>query len=122
MLLQQAFRQARILPAEHQIGAVRVLHIRIAAGGLGGEKEAGAAVFGGEILPVVVIGDVQQMPVIQPGPLELAVVHGEAHGADQVQPCAGGGAGAGDVAGVLGDLRFQKYNVQGRQNGSRPCG
>ena len=33
-------------------------------------------------------------------------------GADQMQPAAGGGAGAGNVAAVLGNLRFYQYDVQ----------
>ena len=33
-------------------------------------------------------------------------------GADQMEAGAGGGAGAGDVPAVLGNLRFHQYDVQ----------
>ena len=83
------------------------------AGPLGGEVEEGAAVFLKKVGKGSVIGDIQQVPVVQPRPFQLAVVNGEAHGADEVEPGAGDGAGAGDVAGVLGDLRLDENEVEG---------
>ena len=50
------------------------------------------------------------MPVIQACPFELFIVDGKAHGADQMKPGAGGGAGY--ISGVLGDFRLYHYNVQ----------
>ena len=52
------------------------------------------------------------MPVVEPGAFQLLVVRGEAHRTYQVEPCSGDGAGAGDIAGVLGYLRFYQYDVE----------
>lgn len=51
------------------------------------------------------------LPVVQPRALETAVGHREAERLDEVERAAGDGAGAGDVASVLGDLRLEKYDV-----------
>ena len=60
----------------------------------------------------MVIADVQKVPVIESGTLKLGVVKFKSHRADKMQPCAGGGAGAGDVAAVLGYLRLDKNDIQ----------
>ena len=52
------------------------------------------------------------MPVIQSGTFELAVVDLKAQGADKVKHTAGDGAGAGNVAGVLRDLRADKHEMK----------
>ena len=79
--------------------------------GFCGEKEKFAAVFCKKFVERVIIGDVEQMPVIETGALKLFVVDLKAHGAHKVQPCARGGAGARDVAGVLGDLRLDHNDI-----------
>jgi hypothetical protein len=83
-----------------------------ASNDFGGKVKVRAFGAGEKVGEALVIGDAQQMPVIQPRTLELGIGGGEAHGFHQMQVCAGGGAGAGDVAGVLGDLRFDKNDVQ----------
>ena len=110
---QQLLRQPLGLFAEHQKGAVWVLHIAVGDLRLGGEvKEFCLGVLFKEFLLAVVVGNVQLVPVIQPGALDLLVRNGKAHGPYQVQPCAGGSAGAGDIAGVLGNFRFDERNVK----------
>ena len=52
------------------------------------------------------------MPIIQTGPLHGPVTDVEAQRAHQMQAAAGGGTGPGDVAGVHGDLRFHKNDIQ----------
>ena len=59
----------------------------------------------------VVHPQVQEIPVIQPRPLHRLVRNIEAQGADQMQSGPGDGAGAGDIAGVLGDLRLYQDDV-----------
>ena len=70
------------------------------------------AVAGKKFIQAAVQGDVQQVPVIQPGALQLFVFNGKAHGPHQVQPRARGGAGACNVAGVLRNLRLHQHDVQ----------
>ena len=54
---------------------------------------------------------IQLVPVIQPGALQFPVVNRKAQRADKVQGSACGGAGAGDVAGVLRYLRLMKNDM-----------
>ena len=58
------------------------------------------------------------LPVIQPRALQAAVGDGKAERLDEMQRAAGDGAGAGDVAGVLRDLRLEKYDVDTAQSGA----
>ena len=118
---QQGLRQPGILPPEDEVGPVRVGDVGVALGRFGGEVVERAAVFGEEIFQPVVIGDVQIVPVIQPGMFELFVVNGKAHGADQMQAAGGAGAGTGHVARVLRDARLHQHDVQGRFFVHRPA-
>lgn len=52
------------------------------------------------------------MPIVQARPLHRPVADVEAQGPHQMQPAAGGGTGPGDVAGVHGDLRFHKDDIE----------
>ena len=52
------------------------------------------------------------MPVIQPSPTDGLFRNVKAKGADQMESCSGGGAGAGNVAAVLGNLRLHQYDIQ----------
>ena len=61
--------------------------------------------------PVVVMVDVGELGVIQPGATQAAVVPGKAQRVDEVQHRAGIGAEADDVAGVGRDLRLVKGDV-----------
>ena len=77
---KQRFRQTGVLAPEHQISPVRVLYIGVALGRLGGKVVVGAVVAGKKVRKAIVIGDVQIVPVVQPGMLELFVVNGKAMG------------------------------------------
>ena len=83
--------------------------------GFGAKKEKVSMIFFKKFGKTVVIGNIQQMPVIKSGPLELAVVNGKAHGTHQMKPGAGSGAGSGDIAGILRNFRFDEYNIEGWQ-------
>src|SRR5262249_39062014 len=52
------------------------------------------------------------IPIIETGALQGAAVQAEAEPADQMQRGTGGGAKAGDIAGVWWNFRFPKRDVQ----------
>ena len=98
--------------AEHQISAVGIFHIRMDMLCFGGKIEERTLVASKEIVQILIVSNVQQMPVIQTGSFQLFVVDFEAHGLHDVQTGACGGAGAADVTGVLRNLRFHQHNIQ----------
>ena len=67
-----------------------------------------------EVVQALVVEDLHQVPVVQPGPADGLLRDVESQRPDQVQAAAGGGAGAGDVAAVLGDLRFHQHDIEHR--------
>ena len=111
---KQCFRQAGILAAKHQISPVRVLYIGVALGSLGGKVIVRAVVAGKKVRKAVVVGNVQIVPVVQPGVLEFFVVDGKTHGAYQMQTAGGASTGARHVAGVLGDAGLYQNDIQSR--------
>ena len=58
--------------------------------------------------------DVEQVPVVEAGPLELAIVDAKAERLNQMQRAARCRAEARDVAGVRRYLRFDERDVQRR--------
>ena len=105
---QQRLWQSGVLPPKDEVRLVRIGNFRIDAARLGGEEPAaGAGIAGGKILPVLIIGDVEIVPVIKTGPLELGVIDRKAHRFNQMEPGAGRGAGAGDIPRVLRNPGFQ---------------
>ena len=69
-------------------------------------------IAGKKIRQPFIICYIKQVPVVKAGTFELFVIYGKAHGPHKVQPRARGRAGAGDVAGVLGDLRLHQHDIQ----------
>ena len=65
-----------------------------------------------EIVKIAVIGDVEQVPIIQPRPLHGPVADVEPQRAHQMQPTAGGSTGPGNVPGVHRDLWFHQNDIQ----------
>ena len=65
-----------------------------------------------KIVKIFVIGNVEQVPVVQTGAFELAVVDFKSQRFHQMQRSACGGAGTRDVAGVLRNLRLDQYDIQ----------
>ena len=78
---------------------------------LGGKIEKRAFVAGKKVIKIRINGDIQQVPIIKTRPLELPVGDDKPHRSNQMQPRAGDGAGAGDIAGVLWNLGFHQNNV-----------
>ena len=62
--------------------------------------------------PVIDHFPIQVLPVIEPGASQVAVVEAESQRAHQPQFGAQGHAGSADVAGVVGDFRLVKHNVE----------
>jgi hypothetical protein len=59
-----------------------------------------------------VVADINLLPVIQPCPLEMLVIHLEAQGMDQVQPYFSGSAQAGNVSRVGWYFRLVKHYME----------
>lgn len=110
---QHVLGDAAGLFAEDDIRAVGVARLAVRLTRLGGEEEVlPAGSLFKKVVDTVVVGDIHEVPVVQTGALQVAVGDLKAEGPHQMQPRAGGGAGAGDVAGVLGDLGLKKHDVQ----------
>ena len=111
---QNFLGDSRALLAEHQIAVRPVGGLGVEPVRLGGGKIQVADRLGIAVQEVLVIGvdlHVQLIPVVQPRALDGFLVELEAQGFDQMEPGAGGHAGAADVAGVGRHLGLQKYNV-----------
>ena len=61
---------------------------------------------------VVVNGEAQSGPVVHGAAAEISVAEDEAEGADEVEFGSAGDAGAGDVAGVGGNLRLEERDLE----------
>ena len=108
IFVQNLLGNPRGLLAEHDKHTVGVgIDLGVGSRRLGGEIvdfSLGFGVLCEKVGVVVVVGDVQLVPIVQPRPFELAVVDGKAHGTNDVECRAHGGAGARDVARVLRNL------------------
>ena len=113
MLCQKFFRQALGLLAEEKIAVVLEVCFHIAPGCFRGETpHLLHIIFGEEVRKVFVVPDFDHMPVVKTGTADSLLADVKTQGADQVKPAAGGGAGSGDVAAVLGDLGFHQHDIQ----------
>lgn len=61
---------------------------------------------------MIVIGNVEFVLVVEAGALELLIVQRKAERTHKMQRRARYGAGSGDIAGILGDFRFNEYDVK----------
>ena len=103
---------ARFL-AEDDVRAVGVAYFAVLVTRLGGKEEVFAARgLCEKVVDAVIVGDVDEIPVVEPGTFEVAIGDLEAEGSHQMEPCASSGTGARDVAGVLRDLRLEQHDVQ----------
>jgi uncharacterized protein YkwD len=72
--------------------------------------------------PIVNDFPIEVVPIVQPGPANVAVVNKEAQGADEPQFRTGGYASAADIAGIEGNFRLVKDNVEdGFRHNRRLC-
>ena len=111
-LLQQVFRQAARLAAKDEKITILIRRLVIAARRLCARKvhprirmlaEKFAEVW------VSVVG--HQIPIVQPGALQVFVAQRKAQRLNQMQRCACRGAGARDIARVLRDFRVEQHDV-----------
>ena len=72
-----------------------------------------AGVFFQQLLKIFMHLIAHHAPVVQPGPLEVFVLQRKPQRLDEMQHRAGRGAGAGNIAGILGNFRLVKHNVHG---------
>jgi hypothetical protein len=115
--LAQRCRQARGFAAEDQPVAALPRDIGERALGARGEGEASRRVRPGaadERLPRRVPSHARVLVIVQPGALQLLVVHREAERFDQVQRAAGVGGQPDHVAGVRRDLGVDEDDVEHR--------
>ena len=100
--------------AEDERVAGAVLDMIIAPGAAGAvEKDTGGPDTAEERRPGGVDLDLHGVPVVEAGAAELGVGDLETEGFDEMQAGAGGGAEAGDVAGVGGDFGADEDDVEG---------
>ena len=98
---------ARFL-AEDDVRAVGVADFAVLVTRLGGKEEVFAALgLGKEIVDRIIVGDVDEVPVVETRPLEVSVGDLKAEGSHKMEPCARRSTGARDVAGILRDLRLE---------------
>jgi hypothetical protein len=101
--------------AEDQPVACREFCLPEGAVAFGGEEPDWGAFLLGEIeegFGIVVNGEAQARPIVHGAATEISVAEDEAEGADEVEFGSTGDAGAGDVAGVGGDLRLQERELE----------
>ena len=117
MVLQKLFGKTCCLFAENEINGLGIFHLGVIFCRFGGEKIKGIVfVLFHKIGEAFIIGNIELIPIIKSCALELRFGGGEAHRLHKMKCRACGGAGARDVACVLGDLRLNEYNVNVFQN------
>ena len=81
----------------------------------GGEEPDGRAFAFGEVeegFGIIVDGEAESGPIVHCAAAEIFVAEYEAQGTDEMKLGSAGDAGAGDVAGVGGDLRLQERELE----------
>ena len=111
--VQKIFRKTLSLFAKQQVAVIGKFCVGITLGCFGGKTpEFFDIVFGKEVFQVVIDPHIHKMPVVQSCPADSFFGNVKTQRADQMQTCAGGGTSAGNVAAVLGDLRFMQYDIE----------
>ena len=68
-------------------------------------------IFCKDLLHGIVIMDVEQMPVIEPGPFEMPVIHRKAKGPHQIELCPRSCTETGDISRISRNFRFYQHNM-----------
>lgn len=121
---QEGLREAAGLRAEDEDAGGREGGVPVGAGGLGGEVEPGdGGVEGGpEVRERVPEMDIDLLPVVESGALELAVIDAEPERLDEVEPRARGQAETPHRTGVVGDFWLVEDEVEQGGKGIRDRG
>lgn len=89
ILRKKRFGKPLIFPAEHEEDLIRVNRVAVALSGFCGEiNKIFAGVFREKIVRSLIIGEIEQMPVIQTRSFELPVRYLEAHRLYDMEPRA----------------------------------
>ena len=67
------------------------------------------------MIPIIIVGDIDLVPVIHPGAFKMFICDCKAHGANQVQPAPCGSTGPGNVSGILRNFRLHQHDIQRHQ-------
>ena len=119
--IQKILRKTFGLLTEEQVTAVGKFRVRIAPGSLGGKAPKFLdIILGKEVIQIIIDPDIHKMPIVQSCPADSLFGNVKPQGADQMQHCAGGGTSAGNVAAVLGNLRFMQYDVEQNVSPRKP--
>lgn len=76
-----------------------------------GEKEKITLIFLKKFLYILVVGNIEVLPVIKPRAFKLFIIYFKAHGAHKVEPCSRCGAGSRNVTRILRDLGLDHNDV-----------
>ena len=76
------------------------------------EVEAFVLVYLQKLREIIVVGDIELVPIVKPGAFKLSVVYFKAHRSYQMKRRAGYGAGSGNVARVLRYFGLDKNEVK----------
>ena len=113
---EERFRQSGGFLSEKQVAILRIDNIGVTMLSLRGKEEKisgrWCGMFRLKIVQTIVKGDLQILPVVQSGMSKFFVIQLEAHGPDEMKGSSDHGAGSSDVSGVLGDFRFNQYDVK----------
>ena len=71
--------------------------------------------MGKEGIPVIMFEKIERMPVVHAGPTKSLVVYLESIGPDEMESAIGVSTQTSDVAGVLGNLGSEQYEVDQRR-------
>ena len=111
ILQKKFFRQSCRFFAEKQIAGIGKVTVGIDGAPFGSKEEILTRITGKEIVKIFILGDIEILPVIETRTLEFFVINGKAHRFHDMKPRSRGGAGAGNVAGILRDLRLDQNKI-----------
>lgn len=113
-LLMQPGRSTGGFASEHKAVTGGEGSIPMGAFRLGGEEpEADGPIRGGpESRPIIMVPDIEMIPVIHSAPLEMAIGDRKSQRMDQMENTIGDGAKPPDISRILGNFRLKKDHVK----------
>ena len=74
--------------------------------------KAAVSVLFKKIIQIIIVRDIQQMPVIQSCSFQVLIRGSEAHRPHNMQPCTRRGAGSGYISRILRYFRLYENNIE----------